>query len=267
MTRDEKNLQKIEALQIELQSNPKSLSFTQLADLYLAENMIEEAEVLLARSLKYYPHSVSGHLLYARTMQIQNEFHKALEHLNFAIQKAPTNWNSYLLRAQVYLKLNQPKKALADYKNLLLHNPTHPVARRSVAKLEMLTADDYDDELFEVKSLSDFQMAPKPLSIQSDSVPLTTVPIKLERVLSLVDAFIVRREYEKGLKLLRECQSEFGDHPEISDRLLKLTQFESAEKIRPKNEAIRSISRSSLITEKKLKTLELLLRRIKENRI
>lgn len=260
----------IEQLQIDLEANPKSLSFAQLADLYIAENMIDAAEALLERSLKYHPHSVSGHLLYAKVLSGRSNFTDALTHLNFAIQKAPTNWSSYLLRAEVHLKLHQSKLALQDYKILLLHNPTHPLARRAVAKLEVLTADEYESDFFQMKSLRDLPQA-QPKTVldenQKNAVSLTKVPLRLDRVLSLIDAFTVRHEYEKALKLLRECRTEFGDHPEISDRLLRLSQFESAEKIRPKTEPHLSLSRTSMITEKKLKSLELLLRNIRQMKI
>ena len=94
---NDNNLQKIETLQIELQTNPKSLSFVQLSDLYLAQNMIEDAETLLLRSLKYHPGSVSGHMLLGRVYQLKNVDEKALDQFNICLQKAPTNLTCYLL--------------------------------------------------------------------------------------------------------------------------------------------------------------------------
>ena len=86
----------------------------------------------------------------------------------------------------------------------------------------------------------------------------------MQRVLSLVDAFTVRHEYQKSIALLHECTTEFGTHPEIETRLLRLSQYENAEKIRPKVEEKKSHSRKALIADKKIKTLELLLRRIQK---
>ncbi len=259
-------LKQIESLQIELLSNPKSLSFARLADLYLAQNMNSEAEELLLRSLKYHPHSVSGHMLLGRIYQLKGDDEKTLQHLNFCINKAPTNWSCYLLRAQVYLKTKKNKLALADFKQVMLHNPNHMGVRKSIARLEVLTADEYDEDLFEIKSLKEIKKPALPLE-PDKSTSISTSSSRMERVLSLVDAFTVRQEYVKALKLIKECKSEFGEHAEIKTRLLKLSQFENAEKLRPKVAGHTSLSKQSLIIEKKQKALELLLRRIEESKI
>lgn len=270
-------IHKIESLQIELQGNPKSLSFAQLADLYLAQNMVAEAEALLLRSLKYHPGSVSGHMLLGRVFQLKNEDQNALNEFNLCLQKAPGNWMCYLLRAQIFLKLQKPKQALHDFKQVMLHNPQHVGVRKSIARLESLTADEYDEDLFEIKSINQITAhtpTHHPVSassaISNDTTWIKINP-RLERVLSLVDAFTTRQDYNKAIKLLRECQSEFGDQPhhvnEIQSRLLKLSQFETVEKLRPKEAGHTSVARQSLIIEKKLNALELLLRRIQESRI
>ena len=256
--------QKMEELQIELQKNPKSLSFVQLADLYIAENMIDEAQSLIERSLKYNPHSISGLILLGRVYKTREDYGKALENFNQALAKAPTNWHCLLLRADTFLKLQQPKKALSDFKAVLLHNPTHPLARKAIAKLEVLTADDYEDDVFEIQSVKEIaDKSHQQLTPQIDQSWLISNQ-KMDRVLSLVDAFTVRHDYQKSIQLLRECIGEFGEHPEIQTRLLRLSQYETAEKIRPKTEEKKSLSRRALINAKKMKTLELLLRRIQK---
>jgi tetratricopeptide (TPR) repeat protein len=270
-------IDKMESLQIELQTNPKSLSFAQLADLYLAQNMIADAETLLTRSLKYHPGSVSGHMLLGRVYQLKNEDQKALEQFNICLKKAPTNWTCYLLRAQMYLKLQKPKLALQDFKQVMLHNPQHVGVRKSIARLESLTADEYDEDLFEIKNINQIAATTPAQTPVAISTAITggdswaKITLRLERVLSLVDAFVTRQEYDKAIKLLRECQSEFGDQPnnvkEIQTRLLKLSQFETVEKLRPKEAGHTSLAKQSLIIEKKQKALELLLRRIQESRI
>lgn len=255
-------IQKMDELQMELQNNPKSLSFVQLADLYIAENMIDEAQLLIERSLKYNPHSVSGLLLLGRVFKERSDFQNALEYFDQALAKAPTNWHGLLLRADTHLKMQKPKLALADFKKVLLHNPTHPLARKAIAKLEVLTADEYEDDVFELQSVKEVAEKTQPTELpQKDSNWLVSNH-KLDRILSLVDAFTIRQDYQKSIQLLHECLSEFGEHPEIQTRLLRLSQYENAEKIRPKSEDKKSISRRALINNKKIKTLELLLRRI-----
>lgn len=277
MTQDEKkkqdNLKNIEQLQVELLSNPKSVRFSQLADLYLNENMITEAFELLTKSLKYHPTSISGHLLMGKALQLQKKYSESVPYFNFVTEKAPTNWMSFLLRAESLLKMNSAKQALKDFKTVLLHNPNHSLSRKAVAKLEVLTADDYDDGVFEMKQLKDLPPIVSEQVTQHDGPMramssktdiLAPVPTTLNRVLSLIDAFIVRHDYDKAIRLLKEARAEYGEHQEINHRQLKLSQYENAQKIRPKVDPHVSISRQHLIAEKKLKALELLLRRIRE---
>jgi len=273
----QQQLKRIEKLQIEIQQNPKSLVFPQLADLYVNEEMYDEAYELLERGLKYHPNSVSAMIILSKVLKHREHFQEAEKQLNKAITLAPQNWQAYLLRADLYVKIKSHKKALEDFKKVLIFNPTHPIARRAVAKLEMLTADtDIDaDSQFEVAPLkkisetaekSELRSQVEQVKLQDRSPSFQSVSPKLERILSLIDAFTMRQDYAKALKLLYECKSEFGQHNEINQRLLKLSQFESAEKIRPKNEVKSSRAKHMLILEKKQKTLELLLRRIKDLR-
>ena len=261
---------KIASLQAELEQNPRSLAFPQLADLYLSENMADEAYDILEKGLKFHPHSVSGMLVLARILKTRNHLHEAETQLTKAIRLAPQNWQAYLMRADLYVRIGKHRDALSDFKKVLLFNETQPIARKAVAKLEMLTADnDIDaDSEFSVQSLQKVAEieAPKPVPNEEslDSHPFGQIPAKLERVLSLIDAFTLRQDYAKALKLLYECKSEFGTHSEIETRLLKLSQFETAEKIRPKPETMISESKKAVILEKKQKALELLLRRIND---
>lgn len=257
---------KIETLQIELQTNPKSLSFAQLADLYLAQNMIDEAENLLNRSLKYHPHSVSGHMLLGRILLEKNKATEALIEFNFCIQKAPTNWACFLLRAQAYLKLKKHAQALDDFKQVLLHNPHHVGVSRSVARLETLIADHDDTDLFELKQISEIPKTATTFQAVQHSIESEISP-RLNRILSLADAFISRQEYKKSIQILKESQSEYGDHAEIQSRLLKLSQFENPEKLRPKVAAHLADRHKMLVAEKQEKALKILLRRIQEFKI
>lgn len=253
---------RIEALQAELEQNPRALSFPQLADLYLEKEMVEEAYDLLQKGLQFHPNSVSGMLVLARILKIRNHFSEAEGLLSKAVRLAPQNWQAYLMRADLFVRLGQHNQALADFKKVLMFNATHPVARKAVAKLEMITSEhDFDaDSEFTTQSLQNATTrtevaAPKPV-VAPEMTP------KLERILSLIDAFSMRQDYAKALKLLYECKSEFGANSEIEGRLLKLSQFETAEKIRPKVESKISESRKALLIEKKQKALELLLRRV-----
>lgn len=254
---------RIESLQAELEANPRSLSFPQLADLYLEKEMTDEAYDVLQKGLHFHPNSVSGMLILTRILKTRNHFPEAEALLGKSIRLAPQNWQAYLMRADLYVRMGRHKQALADFKKVLMFNQTHPVARKAVAKLEMLTADeDIDaDSDFSAHSLNKVSEIPEPAK-PLETAPFGQISPKLERIVSLIDAFTMRQDYAKALKLLYECKNEFGNHSEIESRLLKLSQYETAEKIRPKVDAKFSESKKALIVEKKQKALELLLRRI-----
>lgn len=262
--KDSLAIKRIESLQAELEQNPRSLSFPQLADLYLEKDMVDEAYDVLQKGLHFHPNSVSGMLILTRILKTRNHFPEAEALLNKSIRLAPQNWQAYLMRADLYVRIGKHKAALEDFKKVLMFNSTHPVARKAVAKLEMITADeDIDaDAEFSAQPLQKMAEVPEPKPAEPEAAPFGQISPKLERILSVIDAFTMRQDYAKALKLLYECKSEFGAHPEIEDRLLKLSQYETAEKIRPKTEAKISESKKALIIEKKQKALELLLRRV-----
>ena len=68
------------------------------------------------------------------------------------------------------------------------------------------------------------------------------------------------------MTLLKDCKKEYGDHGEIQIRWMRLSPFESAENIRPKNISEKSALRERAIREKKLNALELMLRRIDKSK-
>lgn len=270
----------MEKLQMALDVDPKSLQFVQLGDLYLANGMVKEARELVEKSLKHHPKSLSGLILLGRICKFERHYDQALELFSIALKKAPSNWYALLLRAETYLKSNQNKRALKDFKQVLLNNPNHPLARKAVAKLEILTADEFDDDVFEMKTLGDFHKDRKgpgdePFQVsthlataqkEADQFDTQWKPVskKLERLLALVDAFTVRHDYEKAMNLLKDCKKEFGEHGEIQIRWMRLSPFEAAENIRPKNQSEKSNLREQNILQKKLSALELLLRRIEK---
>lgn len=250
----------LEKLQVELYQNPQSGQFVRLAELYLSKEMATEAALLIQQSLKFHPHSVSGLLLLGRSLRQMKKTEEAIEPLLKATSLAQDNWRAWLELAEVYLELKAAKKAHAAFKKVLFFKPTHPTARRAVAKLEVLTADEYDDDLFEMQKLPDAELkiAPTPEITQNWTAPSDG----LIRVISYIDALIVRHENKKAIDLLNDCTKKYGSHPEIETRRLRLSVYEQAEYIQPKSLAESSKSRREMINNKKLRVLQELLRRI-----
>lgn len=250
----------IDRLQTELIDNPKSLNFVRLAELYIERQMLPEAELLVRQSLKFHPKSVSGNLLLGRIYRGELNYADALKYLENATNLASDNWKAWLEKAEVYSELKKGKDALKCFKQVLFLNPSHPLARRAVAKLEVLTADEYDDDMFSMQPLgsADFneeaQTAPK--------MQWTEMPPALERVLALVDALTVRLDTKKALDLLNDCSSRYGSHPEIDSRRLRLSSYDNPDYIVPKKQKNLSLARQEMIHQKKIDVLNELLRRI-----
>lgn len=250
----------IERLQIELNDNPKSLNFVRLAEVYIEREMLSEAEILVKQSLKFHPNSVSGNLLLGRIYRTQKNLEAAIPPLDKATQLASENWKAWLEKAEVYTELKNGKEALKCFKKVLFLNPNHPTARRAVAKLEVLTADEYEDDLFAMQPLQKAELSDQTTS--SLSTEWTEVPAALERVLALVDALTVRLDTKKAIDLLNDCTSKYGNHPEIESRRLRLSSYDNPSFIVPKKQKKQSLARQDLIIQKKLAVLNELLRRI-----
>jgi tetratricopeptide (TPR) repeat protein len=173
---------------------------------------------------------------------------------------AAENWKAWLEKAEVYAELKKGKDALVCFKRVLFLNPNHPVARRAVAKLEVLTADEYDDDLFSMQPLQKADL--KEDSVVQPKGEWQETPPALERVLALVDALTVRLDTKKALELLNDCSSRYGSHPEIDSRRLRLSSYDNPDFISPKKQKNISLARQELIHEKQIAVLNELLRRI-----
>lgn len=255
----------IEKLQIEMHENPRSPQFVHLAELYLAREMSEDAEVLVRQSLKFHPRSVSGLILLGRILKLKQQMKEAITPLNEATRLAPDNWRAWLELAEAYLHNKNGKLSLAAYKKVLFLNPTQPLARRAVAKLETLSADEYDEDLFQMQSLPDtsFEKTESEKSDQQQKPEAWTEPSEaLKRILSYIDALILRHENKKAIDLLNDCSKKYGSHPEIESRRLQLSAYETPDFIKPKSAVESSKTKRQLIHEKKIRALEELLRRI-----
>lgn len=250
----------IEQLQKEISLNPKSPQFVKLAELYLGRDMLDDAETLVKHSLKFYPHSTSGLILLGRIFKLKKMPVEAVEPLTLATKLAAENWRAWLELAETHLELKNGKSALNAFKKVLFFNPNQALARRAVAKLELLTADEYEDDIFQMQKLpeaSNSAQSPTP-----EGKSWTTPKAELLRIISYIDALIVRHDVVKAIDLLNECSKKFENHPEIESRRLKLSVFEKAAYLQPKSVANSSLARQKIIKEKKILALEMLLRRI-----
>ena len=202
----------VERYQILLQRDPKSQVFAPLAEAYRKMGLLEEAFRIAVRGVQFNPTFAGGRIALAKIFLDRDGLASATEELEKAVECSAENIMAHALLADCYLKAKRPKEALRAFKMVLFLAPTNERALRAVQKLEALTADEYEDDLFQMKPLETIgTITLKP--------PAPTEPSKLagelERVLSLVDAYIVRNDTEKARLTLGEAENNFGAHPEV----------------------------------------------------
>lgn len=262
----------IEKYQKILENEPGSQVFAPLADAYREMGMMEEAEKIATRGIKRHPHFVSGLVVLAKIYRDQKKAQIALPLLQKAVELSPENILAQTLLAEAYLALRDPKEAIKAFKKVLFLNPKSDSAKMALKRLETLTADEYEDDLFEMTQLKSWGPPGEktsPLTPTENKVEPNPQPKDLERALSLIDAFIVRNDLEKAQILLSDCQKQYGQNPEILKRFQRLgaktgtaslQSVENAETLTP----ITNLSEDS--RRRNIQALQMMLRKIEEYR-
>ncbi|MFV3409091.1 tetratricopeptide repeat protein [Bdellovibrio bacteriovorus] len=269
---------KIEASTIEkyqslLEKDPNSQVFAPLAEAYREMGMLQEARKTVTAGVQRHPQFVGGLVTYAKVMRDLGELSKALETLKKATSLSSENILAHQLMAEVHLAQKNPKEALKSFKMVLFLNPNSKSAQKAVQKLESLTADEYDEDVFAMTKLPEVNLESPATSERTPDFGIEEVVIRpapittnkaLERMLSLIDAFIVRNDLEKAHALLKDTRVEFGDHPEIQRRMKTLqVRYNDTDEAIP----LKPIQpREQLIRERKLEVLEMMLRKIEDYR-
>ncbi len=226
----EVNSELVEKYQLILQTDPKAKIFAPLAEAYRRLGLIEEGIQICVKGLGYHPHFASGRVALGRLYLDKNNLASAAEQLEKAVDLSPENLLAQSLLGEVLLKMRRPKEALAAYKMLLFLSPHDERAIKMVAKLESLTADEYEDDVFSMTQLKelgaeslDVEEA-EPLKPLSGSDAEERQRRDLERYLSLADAFLVRNDFEKAQQTLENAEKVHGVSPQITRRLQILKQ-------------------------------------------
>lgn len=262
----------IEKYQLILEKDPNSQVFAPLAEAYREMGMLQEAQKTILAGMQRHPQFVSGLVTLGKIMRDVGEYKKALDALNKAVILAPENILAQQVLGEVHLANKDPKQALKAFKMVLFLNPHSKSAQKSVQKLESITADEFDDEVFSMTKLPEVNLtassgAKVKSSLPSDMIvpSAPTSPNKaMERMLSLIDAFIVRNDLEKAHALLKDTRAEFGDHPEIQRRMktlqVRYNESDEATPLRPLQ------PREQVVRERKLEVLRMMLSKIEDYR-
>jgi tetratricopeptide (TPR) repeat protein len=210
----------IEKYQILLEKDPKSQVFAPLAEAYRRMGLIEEAFRIAVRGVQFNPGFGGGRIALAKVFLDRDNLAGAVAELEKAVEASADNIMAHSLLGECYLKNKQPKEALRSFKMVLFLAPSNEKAQKAVKKLESLTADEYDEDLFQMK----------PLERAGRDQPTPLAPIKttatgdIDRVLSLVDAYIVRNDMTKAHEILKQSEQSYGTHPEVIKRFKLINQ-------------------------------------------
>lgn len=270
MSQDNINLEFIERYQKLYEKDPRSKIFAPLGEAYRKMGLIKEALLILQTGVRLHPNFASGRVALAKILMEQNEHEKAVEQLVAATDLSPENLLAQKLLAESYVALKKTKDALRAFKMVLFLNPNDAHAQMHVKKLESLTADEYEDDVFEMKPLS--------ADISIKKMPFNSAPTgaetglhkfrQLERIISLADAFIVRMDLEKALETITSSENLLGPHPELEKRKKFITSRmeEHREFLHDPSGNPESISGNSEPTAQKIDILKNLLHKIESRR-
>ena len=254
----------IERYQILLQKDPKSQVFAPLTEAYRKMGLLEEAFRIAVRGVQFNPSFGGGRIALAKVFIDRQDLKAATVELERAVESSADNILAHSLLADCYLKTNRPKEALKAFKMVLFLAPTNEKASKAVKKLEALTADEYEDDIFEMKALPQVEHVQMEKAAPLKPLRHPGIPNGLERTLSLADAFVVRNDVEKALLTLKAGEAQFGPHPEIVKRL-KLVNQRNLETTREEDPSEPPPSRRQAAKDDKVQFLRSLLERVQRN--
>lgn len=252
-------IESIEKYQEILRKDPNSQVFAALADAYRELGLIDQAEKVARHGIQRHPSYVSGFVALGRILMAKESWKDAEFSLSKATSLSPENILAHQLLGQIYLAGNRPAEALRAYKMVLFLNPRHEKALKAVEKLETVSALEFDEDIFQMKNLSQKPGAAKNSSVSFGSAPEDLAKLR-ERKLSLIDAHIVRNELGMAREQLHESARLFPGDPGFAQRweiVGESSQAEEAPTLHP------DLKRENYIRDRKLQRLESVLHRIR----
>lgn len=259
----------IEKYQKLLLRDPRSKIFAPLAEAYRKMGLLKEAQETCEQGLKYHPHFAGGHVALAKVLMDLENYETAALRLQTAVEFSPENLLAHQLLADCQLKLKNAKQALKAYKMVLFLSPMNEKAAKAVKRLESLTADEYDDELFSMKPLGSVvkDLEGREAPEIEPVLPKTSTPEVqkvLERYLSLADAYAVRGDLDLAMENLESARHEYGESSEIMKRIRKILELRLDERVPPASTSSPPLeNRVDLAAKNKIQFLEQVLKRLK----
>lgn len=231
---DEIKPEMIERYQLLYEQNPKSKIFAPLAEAYRKMGLTKEALEIAESGVAVHPQFASGFVALGKVLMDLERLPDATKAFERASDIEPENILAQSTLAELLLKQKDPKGALKAYKMLLYLQPENQKAQKAVRKLESLTADEYEPDLFAMQPLREavrkwegLEAEPQTNQHPEGGHQDQENPKRqrsLERLISLADAFLVRNDVDRAQEAMEEAERQFGQHPEIQKRFKLLNQ-------------------------------------------
>ncbi len=281
------------------EADQDSRAFAPLAEAHRQEGNLLEALKVCRHGVHRHPHFAGGWFQLAKIHNDLKQIDKAREALKKAVQLAPENILAHKMLADIYLAEKQPKEVLKCLKMVLLLNPDDQRAKKIIQRLESLTADEYSADVFEINFdalFSEFDIQPKVFSkkeefnevsgnsfdaeidgifLQDQNKMNSSPKVKKENVFSrnqlnqerhhtktvtLVDALLVRNEFEKAQRVIDHFAQKWGLTEELTNLLSVIeSQKDKSTELESIDIAPSEAPREMHVKHLKLKKLETML--------
>ncbi len=203
-----------------LSQNPQSQIFVLLAEGLREQGKFQEALSVAKTGTQKHPKLSSGLVVHGRVLIELKQFDEAFPLLQKAKALAPENILVHQLLGEVYIHKKEPKNALASFKRVLFLNPLSERAQKIIAKLESLTADEYEEEVFQIQPVQvireQMRSAPPPAPAEASGKSPSNPAIA--RIVSLCDAFLAREDFDSAYELIIEAMKDFGNETALTNR-------------------------------------------------
>ena len=251
--------------------------FAPLAEIYRQRGRFEEALQICQNGIKRHSSFVGAHITLGRIYLETQKVQEACKCFIKAIQLAPENILVHSLLARCWLRLNQSQKAIQSLKTILFLNPGNLQIQKALTQLENSTANPQKEDLFNflphaekgVPSQVSSKEEKKAQESNPSLLPLDERrwPRELEKYLSLIDAFIHRREVDKALIYLEKIEEKWSQNREVQSRRKILMQSIKKDASEAEGADIHLKKRSpQAYREDQIKKMENLLLRVQKNR-
>lgn len=215
-----------------LSQNPQSQIFVLLAEGLREHGKLQEALSISKSGVQKHPKLPSGLVVHSRILIELKQFDDAFPFLIKAKDLAPENILVHQLLGEVYIQKKEPKSALSSFKRVLFLNPLSERAQKIISKLESLTADEYEDEVFQIQPVQVIRDQMRNALPQVPEKALEKNPA-IFRIVSLCDAFLAREDYDSAYELITEAMKDFNEDSALVNRRTLILARRPQQKIDP----------------------------------